>query len=378
MGQTLYDKPLKGNDRVSLKGTEVRRESVGPLKLSRKAFAMCTDDLSYVLEMWPISDDTDDHISSHHLLLRDHVRNQAFQRAIHRTVNPGDIVVEIGGGTGILSAFALQAGAKHVYLIESEDVISCAQKILRRGGWKKRITCIRSRAEAVRFTGRRADVIIAELIGSFGVDENILEVVPLVRNRALKRKGTVIPNRLQLFIAPISYPPLEQELELYRSVRHGVDLSPLATLADNNLYMVDLRNAQFLAAPVQLIEFDLLTWSDNTFERSVRFTIDRPGTLIGFAGWFEMSLSEGISLSNEPTGNQTHWDQVIFPIGDPARLKKNDRVSFHLHYETPKGGDEWKWSGTIQSREGKRRFCLSSENRFPFTRISSRKTLRMG
>ncbi len=338
---------------------------------------MSNEDLGFVLEMWPLSDNTDDHISSHHLLLRDQVRNRAFQKAIHRLVNPGDVVLEIGAGTGILSAFALQAGARHIYLTETEDTISCAQEILNNAGWRDRVTCIRSRAEGIRITGRRVDLIIVELIGSFGIDENILEVLPPVRNRALRNEGIIVPSRLRLFVAPIAYRAFRRELKVYRSIRHGIDLSPLAPLADNNVYLIDLRNARFLSDPAKLIEFDLLTCTENTLQRRCEFIVKKPGTLIGIAGWFEVDLAPGITLSNEPKANRTHWDQVVFPVGEPISVDREDRVWFQIHYEGPKAGDEWRWSGSIETRTGRRRFRFSSENRFPFPRIRSRRTLRI-
>ena len=39
--------------------------------------------------------------------------------------------MDIGCGTGILSYFAIQAGAKHVYAIEKADIYKMANKIIK-------------------------------------------------------------------------------------------------------------------------------------------------------------------------------------------------------------------------------------------------------
>jgi protein arginine N-methyltransferase 1 len=338
---------------------------------------MTTDEIEYILEMWPLSDNTNDHLSSHHLLLRDRVRNEAFRRAIRRVVRPGDVVLDVGAGTGILSAFALEAGARHVYLVEAVDILSCAQKILRRSGWSRRVTLIRGKAENISYKGGKVDAILIELIGSFGVDENILDVLPPVRNQVLRDGGSIIPQRLRLLVAPVAHASFERELRLYRSVRYGVDLSPLAALADNNVYLINLRTADLLAEPQQLMEFDLLTCRQSRFDRHVHFTIHRRGRLIGFAGWFEVDLCEGMELSNSPKTNQTHWDQVLFPVGESVSVRSGDSVSFRLRYGTPSGVDEWTWSGALRTRQAQRRFRFSSEKRFPLVRVPSHTTLRI-
>lgn len=57
-------------------------------------------------------------------MLQDYVRTATYQRAM--LVNSNDfsnkVVLDVGAGTGVLSFFAVQAGAKRVYAVEASSM----------------------------------------------------------------------------------------------------------------------------------------------------------------------------------------------------------------------------------------------------------------
>ena len=62
-------------------------------------------------------------------MLNDRARTDAFIRAIEATVRPGDVVVDLGTGTGVLALAAARAGARRVYAIEASGVGRAARSV---------------------------------------------------------------------------------------------------------------------------------------------------------------------------------------------------------------------------------------------------------
>jgi protein arginine N-methyltransferase 1 len=56
-------------------------------------------------------------------------RVEAFRRAIHAAVRPGDRVLEIGSGLGTYAFFAAEAGASKVWAVEGAPIISVAKTL---------------------------------------------------------------------------------------------------------------------------------------------------------------------------------------------------------------------------------------------------------
>ncbi|MEE9414925.1 MAG: 50S ribosomal protein L11 methyltransferase, partial [Acidimicrobiales bacterium] len=68
-------------------------------------------------------------LSEHEEMLSDHVRVNTYHAAIHNAVKPGDVVLDLGTGTGLLAFMAVKAGAAKVYAVEHSDFIDVAREI---------------------------------------------------------------------------------------------------------------------------------------------------------------------------------------------------------------------------------------------------------
>ena len=111
-------------------------------------------------------------LGSQRNMLRDRARNDAFLRAIREVVRPGDTVVDVGTGTGILAMAAAASGAERVFAIERSTIIDTARSLVDANGLANKIEFFQG--DAADFDAKvQADVIISEWIGHFLIVENM-------------------------------------------------------------------------------------------------------------------------------------------------------------------------------------------------------------
>ena len=91
---------------------------------------------------------------------------QTYQMAIlqNKHLFQDKFVLDVGCGTGILSMFAAQAGAKHVYAVDSSSIIWQAKKIVEKNGFAEKITCIKGKIEEIELPVQQIDIIVSEWV----------------------------------------------------------------------------------------------------------------------------------------------------------------------------------------------------------------------
>ena len=65
-------------------------------------------------------------------------RNALYAKAISRIIKPGDVVVDLGCGVGVLGLLCLEAGAARVYGIDHSDAIELARETVAKAGLSDR------------------------------------------------------------------------------------------------------------------------------------------------------------------------------------------------------------------------------------------------
>ncbi len=292
-------------------------------------------------------------LSNHGSMLQDEVRCKAFRDALAEVVTPDSVVLDIGAGTGILSIFAAQAGAKQVYAVERSPVAQSAKQIIAANGLSDQITVIQGEMESLDLP-EKVDVIVSEWLGGYGVDENLLPIVIEARDRWLKPGGVMIPGTTTSWMAPAYDKYLQEEIEFWYSRPYGVDLS---LVGDDTQRRTEPSchhiTPEDLACDGQLMwTVDSHTCSvaesNGTFETKLEFISECEGEINALAAWFETKSAKTVELSNAPDCPDTHWGRTLFPIGDTIHVSIGTRIKVHfIHEPFGKGHSNAKWSVEI-------------------------------
>jgi type I protein arginine methyltransferase len=256
-------------------------------------------------------------------MLTDNVRMRAWEQAIRQVVRPGDTVVDLGAGTGILTFLALKAGARHVVAIEKSDAIELAKRVAAYNGWTDQISFHHASSMDVSLD-HRADCLISETLGSFGIEENTLAFTADARERLLKPGGRMLPAAISSFLAPVDTPGLHhQRIGVWSNVS-GIDMSVAAEEGGRRMVVAAIEPRRLVAKPAVFANIDLTCHTSTEVENRLRFVFPRDATVHGLAGWFVCTVADGIQVDTGPHQPQTHWKQAWFPFPVPVTPRAGD------------------------------------------------------
>jgi protein arginine N-methyltransferase 1 len=283
-------------------------------------------------------------------------RLDQYARAIARVVRPGDVVVDLGAGTGILSFLSCAAGAQRVHAIEASEAIAYGEALAASAGWADRVRFINEPSSQVTLS-ERADVIVADIHDTFGLQAGGLGAFIDARDRLLKPGSRVIPSSLDLFVAPIeAHDAYRRSVDLWRQRIHGIDLSPLRSLAVNQKHPARFDSRQLIAAPAALCTVALTTIDTPHVGGSARMTVARSGTVHGICGSFVTTLAEGVAIGNLPGDSATtNFAQAFFPIDAPVAVAAGDEISIAVDSFD---SIQLRWQMTVESRERGTSMCF--------------------
>jgi protein arginine N-methyltransferase 1 len=287
-------------------------------------------------------------VENHHAMLRDFVRLAAYRRAIETQVaaikaqGQPCIALDLGCGSGILTFFALQAGADHVLAVEQRpDILLMAQGLAKDNGFADRITFIEgnsSQLPASRFSPK-PNLFISEILGNGILEENVLEFTLDARKRILEPGAPMVPGKLAIEVFAYSG---DYRIDRFQEVQelnalYGLDFSLLATILGSKTqlktdrYHTSINKA--LSGPVVAKVIDFTEITDTFFTEPVSVPITQEGDITGFCAYFRAWLDQDTQLTNSPWAPQTHWTQLLFQLPKPITVKAGQTVQLEVIYD---------------------------------------------
>ena len=179
--------------------------------------------------------------------------------------------------------------------------------------------------------------MISETLGSFAIDENTLQFTCDARDRFLAEDGLMIPQSLELFVAPLNDADIYDKLDFWRNIQ-GLDFSPAFDLFSKKIMIEQVECDKLLTNPISIATIDLRSVTRGIFEARSFILIKKSGTVHGVAGWFTATLTADIEISTAPDAPHTHWKQAVFPFTEPIEVT---------------AGDIMDWAVTLGAREEK-------------------------
>lgn len=287
----------------------------------------------------------------HQIMLDDALRVDVYKKAIKETIQCGDVVLDLGTGTGILARFALEAGAKKVYGIEVSNIGKQAEKSLAKD-FPGKFTLIAGVSFGVTLP-QKVDVIISEIIGNFGDNENIGEILNDASMRFLKQGGTMLPMDLRTFVCPVFLEDINNDI----AVQH-FSLYPCCTkkhLADpfQSYYDALIPCSCELAEAQEVAAFHFDGVDEVSYKKDIEFTVTKNGLFTGLKGYFKAQLSSKVELdiSGETIGENasSSWQHAYFPIDPSFEVNVGDKIRMSIE-RTSRGGMSqaiYHWQGNV-------------------------------
>ncbi|MGX0966066.1 precorrin-6B methylase 2 [Bradyrhizobium japonicum] len=248
----------------------------------------------------------------HQVMLGDRERLEVYDRALEQAIEPGDIVVDVGAGTLILSLFALRRGAGHVYAIEADpQMAELAAKIAADNGLEDRLTIVRGDARTVLLP-RQADVLLSEMMGNLGPEEEMAEILEVASRRFLRPGGRVVPQGLTTKLQAIAFD--NEGWGVWRRDFLGFSLAAVRQYAPSGAQL------HFFSRPPTLLS-EPVAVADNVLGQKSRqpggrhhLEATQAGTVHALIMYFSATLWPGIELSNFPSYPGCNWAVWVWPI----------------------------------------------------------------
>lgn len=329
------------------------------------------DCLRYPLQ--PLYDNLD--TSTYEVFEMDRAKYILYQKAIEAAMK--DKVLEsekarkklvlmvLGAGRGPLIRAALNASKNtqrklKILVVEKNPNAIVSLTCLIDAMWAKEdITLIYKDMRKLNLT-EKADIIVSELLGSFGDNELSPECLDGAQH-LLKDDGISIPYNSTSYLRPIMTTRVMSQLQDAQNINsNGPRCSEIKFSNPREInWLVNFSSVYYIDDPKRLFHFVHPNHDqpiDNSRYGKLNFEAKIDCVLDGFAGYFTAQLYKDIEISILPethTQGMASWFPIYFPV-NRSYIKKGEQITVEVwrKVEPTKVWYEWKSQDGLILNEG--------------------------
>ncbi len=272
-------------------------------------------------------------IPSWHIhMMNDESRNTFYQSEIQSRCK-NKVVLDLGCGTGLLTQYALEAGAKHIYGLEQDPILQkCYEFSFKKEITEGRITLISKRSQDLvteDFANGLPEIIIHEIFGKSLFEEKVMEIfTDLFKRKVVVPSMDFLPQKFSLWgrlhgqelASNIKDPKYSEKFWYLEDISYFG--SPILNPSSQSPEFFDV-SSEFEIFSIDLKHFEEKLETEHTI------TAKADGNLIRV--WFDLYGENSTLSTNALINKKSHWGSPKYML----RFKEGE-VSLKTTYANEK------------------------------------------
>ncbi|ORY83596.1 S-adenosyl-L-methionine-dependent methyltransferase [Leucosporidium creatinivorum] len=283
----------------------------------------------------------------HEIMLKDKIRTNAYRDFIlsNPAIFKDAVVLDVGCGSGILSMFAAQSGAKKVYAVDASAVAFKAERNIKANGLSDIITVVKGKVENIELP-EKVDVIVSEWMGYFLLYECMLDSVLHARERFMKPTGLMVPSQTSIILTLFSGASLINDRIAFWEDVYGYKMAAMKEEIYDDALIDVVNGGDIVSDEYSLSDIvtQTVTVPELSFTTPFTLTATTSTTVNAFLGHFDTFFTTDgrlasaalgpkdlketeIFFTTGAKGTPTHWKQTVFLLREPFEVAEGTTVS---------------------------------------------------
>jgi protein arginine N-methyltransferase 1 len=280
-------------------------------------------------------------VREHTSYIGDDHKISAYMRALQEVVKPGDVVLDLGAGTGLLGFLAARSGAARVYSIDRGNIVAVGRDLARANGFAHQVF-IRGQSTETDLP-EPVDVVICDQMGPSGFDAGLFNSYRDAARRHLRTGGSLMPARLELGSSLVAAPSLRKLITTWSTQPADIDLATALPWVVNQRYWCSADEIEVLGPWMTSRSVDVAGNTPADLAMKDQFVADGNTQVDGIAVWWTAHLTDNVTLTNSPSDPQRVDRMVgLLPLQEPLVARPGE--TFELGVRPTADGRAMSWT----------------------------------